>query len=212
MLFKSLLNQTYLLDEINHGTTSQSLQLYQAGLLVWPRVAIPTSLWGLVLNRLKTEFQANRQVLSIGRSMLMKGIVPPYKEWNLSHPNTVSWISFFFSSLFVLRKNKQIDFLKERTCPNIWLPFIYSILKSLLKTTYITREALNSAFELICSAMPQKNADWIASLSRFPGTGALERTEDCFLQHKRQWNIFALFSTFLFWHMRNTSNEFFRNP
>lgn len=61
----------------------------------WPRsvawVAIPISLWGLVLNRLKPEFQATRQVFSMQRSMLMRGIVPSYKEWNLSHPNRVSW-------------------------------------------------------------------------------------------------------------------------
>lgn len=76
----------------------------------------------------------------------MKNTVPRYKEWNLSHLNTVLWIKFKFFSWFVLRKEKQTDFLKERTLPNIWLPFIHAFLKSLFKATKITREALKVLF------------------------------------------------------------------
>lgn len=115
--------------------------------------------------------------------MAIKGIVPSYKkkkkEWNLNHPNSFSNKLYIFHYLFQEnKKNKWTDFFKQRTCSDTGLPFIHFILKSLFKTNH--REGLNSTLELICSAMPGKNADWRVSLNKFPGTGALEKTEALF--------------------------------
>lgn len=172
---------------------------YQTGLSMWPRVAIPTSLWGLVLNRLEPEFQATGQVLSIGRSMLMKGIVPNYKEWNSSHPNTVSWMNFNFFSLFALRKEKQTNvFPQGANMPKYltsFLPFHPEILVSNDLNHQRSTKRLFST-NLLSNAEEEEDKTerqvWTDSLR----PELLKGQRGRFPQHKRERNTFALFPLF----------------
>lgn len=78
----------------------------------------------------------------------------------------------FFHYLLKEKKNKQTDIFSRRKHTQLsdglssmpsWNPR--------LKQLKSPEKHESPLYGLICSAMPRKNAAWIASLSRFPGTG-----------------------------------------